>query len=358
VFNLHSELMAFYEAHVRLGKTRSDELATFRDNSLTRLNTGLDKLGEKRTRTYAYPDDYKNQGGYAMKTLNQARANDYDIDVGLLFYAEDLPPSPKGARERIRDAFKETGGQFKEDPQARKNAVTIWYSSGQHLDFAIYRYADDGYGNEVIEHASGDSWIRRDPDSMKKWFDKRVTDRSPKAATGATVKDEQLRRIVRHVKYFSKSRAAWRMPGGMILTTLVDECYVPNACSDDEALARTLCAIHNRLAANGTVYSPIDGSNLTEAEKRKTEMANFASELATLIEALNVLWREDCTRAQARNAWRQLFNHDYWNAANDTTAKSLLGAASTAPAGGFAFPDHERAPSRPQGFGSKPDGFG
>jgi hypothetical protein len=358
VFNLHSELMAFYEAHVRLGKVRSDELATFRDNSLTRLNTGLDKLGEKEKRTYAYPDDFKNQGGYAMKTLNQARGNDYDIDVGLLFYAEDLPSSPKGARERIRDAFKETGGQFKEDPQARKNAVTIWYSTGQHLDFAIYRYVDDGYGNEIIEHASGDAWIRRDPDSMKKWFDKRVTDRSPKAANGATVKDEQLRRIVRHVKYFARSRAGWRMPGGMILTALVDECYVANAHYDDEALARTLYAIQNRLAANVIVRSPIDGSNLTEAEKRQTEIANFAAELTTLVNGLGVLWREDCTRAQARNAWRQLFNHDYWNAPNDTTAKSLLGAASAAPTGGFSFPDHERAPSRPQGFGSKPPGFG
>lgn len=349
--SLHSELMAFYEAHIRLGKTRSDELAAFRDNSLTRLNTGLDKLGEKNKRNYPYPDDYRNQGGYAMKTLNQARGNDYDIDVGLLFYAADLPTSPKSARERIRDAFKETGGQFKEPPEARKNAVTIWYASGQHLDFAVYRYVDDGYGNEIIEHASDDKWIARDPDSMKLWFEGQVSDRSPKSTDGATVNDGQLRRIVRHVKYFSKSRAAWRMPGGMILTTLVAECYVPNAAYDDEALVRTLYAIEHRLSLSQKVYSPIDGSDLTAAERRQSEMRSFAAEVSAAIKALLVLFNTDCTRAQARNAWRQVFNHEYWNAENDAVPKSLLSSASVAPVGGFVFPNHERAPSKPQGFG-------
>lgn len=349
--SLHSELMAFYEAHIRLGKTRSDELAAFRDNSLTRLNTGLDKLGEKHNRKYAYPDNFRNQGGYAMKTLNQARGNDYDIDVGLLFYDDDLPSSAKSARERIRDAFKETGGQFKEPPEARKNAVTIWYASGQHLDFAVYRYVNDGRGNKVIEHASDDKWIVRDPDSMKLWFEKQVAERSPKSANGATVHDGQLRRIVRHVKYFSKSRAAWRMPGGMILTTLVAECYVPNAHFDDEALVRTLYAIEQRLLVSSKVYSPIDGSDLTTAEKRQSEMGAFATEVSAAMKALLVLFNTDCTRAQARNAWRQVFNHEYWNAVNDTAPKSLLAPASTAPVGGFAFPNHERAPSKPQGFG-------
>lgn len=50
MFNLHDDLNKFYQEHVRLGKVRRNELATFRDNSLTRLESGLDKLGEKRGR--------------------------------------------------------------------------------------------------------------------------------------------------------------------------------------------------------------------------------------------------------------------------------------------------------------------
>jgi hypothetical protein len=358
MFNLHNELMAFYEAHIRLGKKRSDELAKFRDNSLTRLENGLDKLGEKRGKNYAHPVEDRNQGGYAMKTLNQAANNNYDIDVALIFEKAALPASAKSARERVRDAFIETGGQFKEPPEARKNAVTIWYASGQHLDFAVYRYGEDAYGNEIIEHASGDGWTKRDPDAMKLWFDEQVTQRSPRQAFGATVADGQLRRIVRHVKYFSKSRANWRMPGGMILTSLVTECYQAHATRDDEALALTLSAINARLQIHEMVFSPVDGSNLTEAEKRQNEMSSFAAALKSLVASLNVLFDPACTRESARNAWRQLFNHEYWNAANDTAAKSLLGVASAAPLGGFAFPNHERAPSKPQGFGSKPPGFG
>ena len=57
-----------------------------------------------------------------MDTLNQAVNNDYDIDVGLIFEANDLPDGAKAARERIRDAFIESGGQFKDPPNARSTA--------------------------------------------------------------------------------------------------------------------------------------------------------------------------------------------------------------------------------------------
>lgn len=223
MYDLHKEINEFFQVDVRLGKVARDELANFRDNSLGRLNSGLDKLSDKRNTTYAYPSETRNQGGYAMRTLNQAHDNNYDIDVALIFEKEDLPASPKSARERIRDAFIETAGQFKEPPEARKNAVTIWYASGQHLDFAIYRCSSDAYDNEIIEHSSGDEWKPRDLDAMTTWFSNRVDALSPSSIYGATIEENQLRKIVRFTKFFAKSRTNWDLPGGMIMTTLVVE---------------------------------------------------------------------------------------------------------------------------------------
>lgn len=351
MFNLHDDLDKFYQDHVRLGKVRRNELATFRDNSLTRLESGLDKLGEKRGRVYAYYADTRNQGGYAMDTLNQAANNDYDIDVGLIFEAGDLPDGAKAARERIRDAFIESGGQFKDPPNARSNAVTVWYASGQHLDFAIYRRSLRLDGSWLIEHASGDVWTPRDPDRMTNWFDERVRSRSP-SGFGVTVASGQLRRIVRYLKYFARSRAQWRLPGGMILTTLTEECYQPHGHRDDVALRETLLAMARRLQAHRMVASPIDGSDLTAKDKRKREMDSLAAALFENVPKLDILFDPSCTRQQARNAWRQIFNHAFWEASNDPASRSMLRAATAAPASAaYVFPDHARAPTKPAGFG-------
>lgn len=351
MYDLHKEINEFFQEDVRLGKMARNELANFRDNSLGRLNSGLDKLGNKRNTTYAYPSETRNQGGYAMRTLNQARDNDYDIDVALIFEKEDLPASPKSARERIRDAFIETAGQFKESPEARKNAVTIWYASGQHLDFAIYRCSSDAYDNEIIEHSSGDEWKPRDPDAMTTWFSDRVNALSPSSIYGATIEENQLRKIVRFAKFFAKSRTNWDLPGGMIMTTLIVESYRANMYRDDASLLQTFEALYNRLQVYTTVASPIDGSDLTASEKHKKQVENLKNSLGEFLPKLGILYSANCTREQARNAWRQFFNHEYWSADNDAALKSsLLMPATAAPSTAFTFPAVPRVPTKPQGF--------
>lgn len=345
MFIMHDQMNEFFRTHVRLGKDRRSELATFRDNSITRMKSGLDKLGE------AYPTTVKNQGGYAMHTLNQADNNDYDIDTALIFEEKDLPKNAKKARERIRDAFLETGGQFKETPTARKNAVTVWYASGQHLDFAIYRKSEDAYGNPVIQHASDEEWTDRDPDALTTWFDNTVTTASPSSALGAKVEDKQLRKIVRFVKYFAKSRKSWSMPGGMILSALVAECYRHNTNYDDVSLLHTLDAINTRLEYNTQVLSPIDSSDLTEKEKRQQEMENFKKELKNLLGKLEIIKDPDCTQKQAYSAWKQFFNHDFWAVEEKASnTASLLKTATAAPATSLTFPAEAMVPKKPQGF--------
>ncbi len=351
MFNLNDELNEFYRDHVRLGKTRRDELATFRDNNLTRLQTAMGK------NDFPLWTDWQNQGGYQMKTLNQARDNAYDLDVALIFEEGNLPQSPKKARERVRDMFCETSGQFKEPPEARQNAVTVWYQTGQHLDFAIYRYSTHPiYSHQIIQHASGDQWVERDPDAVTNWFSTAVDSKSPSSLLGATVEAQQLRKIVRFVKFFNRSRVGGHMPGGMITTTLVVECYRPDALRDDVALFNTLEVLTSRLQEYTGVASPIPGAaNLTDKEKHEAEVANMRDGLWDLMPKLRVLNAYDCSPAAARNAWRQFFNHEFWNAENFRNVKSeasssLLMAATAAPATALSFPNAARGFSKPAGF--------
>lgn len=348
--NVHDDLNRFYTNDVQLGRDRRKVLADFRDNCLTRLNTGLDKLSEQNNRRYGYPLESRDQGGYAMHTLNQARNNDYDIDVGLIFRKDDLPEGAGAARKRIREAFVLTGGQFTEPPNARQNAVTIWYASGQHLDFAIYRAYRDYAGRVVIDHAGGENWTERDPDRVTKWFAERVEALSPKSLAGATVDVGQLRRIVRLVKFFGRSRSDWRLPGGMITTALVVECYKPHPYRDDIALLRTVEAIYNRLLTVQAVPSPADGSNLTAKPKRLAEIIDFRDKLGEQLSRLCIIDDLRCTRSQARAVWRQFFNHEFWNAENERPEKNLLQPATAAALGPLTFPSAPRIPSKPQGF--------
>lgn len=346
MYNLHDDFQTFYRDHVCLGKSRRDALARWRDACMVRLENGLIQLGYPVWRSYV------NQGGYAMHTLNQAIANNYDLDAALIFNASDLPAAPLAARQRIRAGFIKTGGQFKEDPTARTNAVTVWYNSGEHLDFAVFRSRVDGFGNLLLEHASGDEWKPRDPEAVTDWFDDVVALRSPSAASGASVKPQQLRRIVRFVKFLTRARSAWRLPGGMITTALVTEpaVYVADIHRDDVALYRTLTALHFRLTLGTAIFHPTEGKNLTEKLKRQQEVANLRVLLDELMPKLAILTDPSCTRAQARNAWRQFFNHAFWEAANDQ-AKPLFQsvAASVAPA--VAFGDAPRIPTKEVGFG-------
>jgi hypothetical protein len=351
MFDLHKDLNTFYAEHVRLGKKRRDWLAGVRNANLDRLKSGLDALAAKRGVVYPYFKVTRDQGGYAMRTLNQHLENKYDIDVAVIFDAADLPRVPADARERICDAFKEKPGNFSRPPKTRSNAVTVWYADGPHVDFAIYRGWTNTRGETVIEHASGDNWTTRDPDAVTAWFDERVAALSPQAALFALnpVGAEQLRRIVRLLKFFCRSRLDWDLPGGMIVTTLAVEQFRTNATRDDVSLYDTMAALWYRLSGDLVVRNPIDWTQeLTAKAEAREQVENLRDKLAWAIGKLGVLQETTCTEAQARNAWRLVFNHDFWNATAPAKSDGLLRSASLA--SGLAFPNRPTGPVKPAGF--------
>ena len=353
MFDIDSELQTFYQDHVRLGKKRRDELASIRDANLNRLKSGLDALGEKHGVRYAYFKEARNQGGYAMHTLNQHLHNEYDLDAALIFRAEDLPDDPAAARLRVCNAFKEKPGNFQRSAVARTNAVTVWYANGPHLDFAIYRQRETIWKETITEHAGGTEWTARDPDATTDWFKERVDVLSPRKATYSATKVDpgQLRRIVRLLKFFCRSRINWDLPGGMITTALVVEGYRCHIARDDVALYDTMNALHPRLALWITVLNPVDPSqNLTEKTKYRNQVEELRDKLEWALNKLVVLHDPNCMEAQARNAWRQVFNHNFWNAKAGPTAKAAGLLAPPATVSGYAFPNSPAGPVKPAGF--------
>ena len=226
--------------------------------------------------------------------------------------------------------------------------MTVWYATGQHLDFAVFRRKVDAWGNVTLEHSSGDEWRPRDPEAVTAWFNVEVETKSPSALLQVTVDGEQLRRIVRFVKFLTHARTGWLLPGGMITTTLVCLRYVADYHRDDFALYRTLESLQNGLAIGQRVLHPTDGTELTGKAKRAQEVANLKALLDEVMPKLAILHDPRCTRAQARNAWRQFFNHPYWNADND---KSLLRPAVAASQTPLSFGTTPRVPIKDAGFG-------
>lgn len=337
MYDISSELKLFYDNHVRLGTELRKQLANFRELNITRLKNGLDDLATETGRPHPYPYDCKNQGGYAMHTLNQDPNgdNDYDIDIAVIFDKDNIPEDPLKARQRLRDALCKRCTNFTKEPESRTNAVTIWYAEGYHIDFAIYRTYIDNFGMERIEHASTE-WKRRDPMEINNWFTERVATLSPKANSNIgyypKVADGQMRRIVRFLKWFCRSRTSWSLPGGMVVSALVAEIYRANSDRDDLALYDTMVALRDRLKGSCKVYNPVDSSQeLTGKTEVLNQVTRLRDNLDTAINKLNILFdQSNCTREKARIVWGWVFNHDFWAKKESTKVTTLVELSSVA----------------------------
>ncbi|WP_224373175.1 nucleotide-binding domain-containing protein [Hyalangium versicolor] len=324
MYGVHKALNDFYETHVRLGKTRRDKLAEYRENCLKRLEEGLKKLGDERRQEYCTYERAVNQGSYAMSTLNQHPNNEYDIDVAVIFKGENLPTTALEARKRVADAILATNGNFLKDPEARTNAVTVWYADGPHVDMAIYREMSSFWEGTWLEHASSD-WKKRNPEDIKNWFTTAVANKSPDSDwPWVSVSQGQLRRVVRWVKAFARSRTKWSLPGGMILTAVTTEVYRPNNTRDDMALYDTLKALLIRLESQLDVSSPLDSSILlTSKPEYKAQMKRLRERLEWVLPELEILKNSACTYPQALRAWGKVFNHPFWGEAADDAEEEL-----------------------------------
>jgi len=338
MYDVSADLKTFYDKYVCLGSERRKQLAAYRDLNISRLKNGLDDLAKETNSPHPHPYDCKNQGGYAMHTLNQDPGgdNDYDIDVSLIFNKNDLPEDPLKARQRVRDALCKRCTNFTKEPEARTNAATVWYSEGYHIDFAVYRTYVDSLGGQYIEHAST-AWKRRDPMEVNNWFTVQVSALSPQANSNlgyvSRVSAGQLRRIVRFLKWFCRSRTSWSLPGGMVISALVANSgvYRADGDRDDIALYNTMVALRDRLKISCQVYNPVDSTQeLTGKIEVLNQVIRLRGNLDTAINKLNILFDESgCTKEKARFAWDWVFNHSFWAEKGSSTVSDFAAASVT-----------------------------
>ena len=307
--NCHAEVLAYHDEEVTLLRKERTEMRERRDSNRRRLKQGLKRDEEPK------PVDYRSQGSYAMRTMVQQPDKDYDVDDGVYFNTEQLKGSRGGdrsaadAKEMVRKAVHDDS--FDRPPEELKNCVRVYYKAGYHVDVPVYRIVEEnawGKGKTRIELASTD-WKVSDPLAVTDWFLDANKDKSPDSDSGG-----QLRRIVRLLKAFARSRRNWRdhIATGFMITKLTVERYSANATREDMALYDTMVTIRDRLRSNLEIEHPtVAGEWLTKGPD--DSRARFLRDkLDWALGELAVLSQWDCSREQALKAWDKVFDTTFF----------------------------------------------
>ena len=104
------------------------------------------------------------------------------------------------------------------------------------------------------------------------------------------------------------------MPSGLLQTLLCDEKLQDSYDRIDELFYYTMQEIVKRLEFDTSVVAPVDnGRDLTQRKSDIKRMTNWKNRLKSKLEDLEVLFKDDCSRDDALQAWYGFFNHEFWN---------------------------------------------
>ncbi|MBB4608312.1 cyclic GMP-AMP synthase DncV-like nucleotidyltransferase [Sphingomonas yabuuchiae] len=304
MFDCSKDVRAFHDKQVVLSQAEQTAMRDRRDANRRRLRKGLADNGKPA------PIEFVKQGSYAMKTMLQHPQNDYDIDDGVYFRKDDLvgsrgaAMSALDARWMVRDALDD--GSFNDAPEVRPNCVRVFYAAGFHVDVPVYRRVDTN-GSYSYELASGAGWRRSDARDVTAWFDRELN------ASGQTY---LLRRLVRHVKKFARSRSSWsgRILSGFGITVLVVENRHLDVARDDRAVHETMRAIKQRLDWNLVVSHPVTPGDTITSGDSDGKASFLRSKLDEALGWMEPLFEADCTREKALSCWDKVYNTDFFSA--------------------------------------------
>ena len=327
MFDCSKDVRAYHNQEVTLPKTEQDKMRNRRNANRDRLRKGLEKADKPA------PIEFVAQGSYAMKTMVRDPDNDYDIDDGVYFRKEDLV-GPRGAemtslqaRQMVRDAVDD--GRFKQAPEVRSNCVRVYYEAGYHVDLPVYRrvVTSTVFGEEAYyELAASSGWKRSDARDVTDWYE----DERAKAADG-----QQLRRLNRDLKKYARSRHSWRagILSGFGISVLVIERFRQND-REDRALYDTMVAICDRLDWNLKVAHPVTPGDYITSGADDARARSFRDKLTDAIDALEPLFRTDCTREHALKCWDKVFATTFFSERLENeqrasvTAPAIIGSAA------------------------------
>ena len=304
MYDLSSKFNIFYSSYVVLPQSEQSSLYHKKDLNLQRLKDGLKEYNTEYKTSYSIVDDCV-QGSVAMSTVVQNEESDYDIDAAIVLGKSDL--DGKGAlstRNMVANALRRKTKQFNAEPEVKTSCVRVKYADGYHIDFAVYRRSYDIINKEWIYEHAGSEWTSRELRGLTDWF-KTQNDNS----------NGKLRKVVRLSKMFCKSRFSWKnMPSGLLQTVLCDEMLQDSYDRIDELFYYTMKEIVNRIEESTSVVAPVDnGRDLTPRQSDKQKMTNWKNRLKSKLADLDILFSEDCTKADAIQAWYGFFDHEFWN---------------------------------------------
>ena len=327
MYDISSKFKKFYDNHVVLSNEKQKDLREKADLNLQRLKDGLEEYNKENNTSYSIVESCI-QGSKAMSTIVQNEDGDYDIDIAVVFDKSNL--DDKGAlatRNMVAIALKKKTSLFKVEPEVKTNCIRIQYAEGYHIDFAVYRrYYNNIDRKYCYEHAGAD-WNERELKGLTEWF----SEQNKKT-------DKKLRIVVRLSKMFCKSRKSWKnMPSGLLQSVLCDEKLQILYYRIDELFYYTMKKIIERLDLYTRVNSPVDNCrDLTPRNIDHTRMSNWKNRLKSKLEDLDILFEDDCTQADAFQAWYGFFNHDYWSEQPEEASSQSLPANRV-----YAFNDSE-----------------
>lgn len=312
MYDLSSKFNTFYDSYVVLSELQQTNLHKKKELNIQRLKDGLKEYNEENKTSYSIKETCV-QGSVVMSTVVQNENDNYDIDIAIVFDKSEL--GNKGAqatRNMVANALKRKTKQFNTEPEVKTSCVRVNYADGYHVDFAIYRRKYDKWNDSWIYEHAGADWTERELNGLSKWF-----------KTQNSNSDRKLRKIVRLSKMFCKSRKSWKnMPSGLLQTVLCEEKLEDSYERIDELFYYTMKAIVERLEINTCVTAPVDnGRNLTPRKSDIQRMTNWKNRLKSKLEDLEILFKDDCTKDDAIQAWYGFFNHDYWSEQSTEIAK-------------------------------------
>ena len=328
MYDCHADVTAYHNKDVTLPKDERDTMRDRRDTNRTRLKDGLKRDDKPK------PVGCHTQGSYAMRTMVQHAESDYDIDDGVYFAKEDLV-GPQGgvmtaaaAKEMVRKAVHDD--KFKKVPEVRNKCVRVYYDAGYHVDIPVYRrFVESGVFS--YELAATD-WKVSDALEVTRWFTDQNEEQSPDLANGG-----QLRRMVRLIKAFARSRPSWRdqIATGFMITKLVSESFNANSDREDKSLRSTMRAIHMRLQGNLVIKHPVlneiltNGTEDAKAKFLRTKLEWASGELEGLDE-------RGCTQEDARAIWDRVFYTTFFRDRGPAKKAEVSAAAILKGEGAFA----------------------
>lgn len=314
MFDYSPQIQTFQNTRVRLPTTLLDKLRAHRKANRDRI---ISRLPERIKGITVGDDHFKPQGSVAMETIIQTKFADeeYDIDDGLVLPRSKLVDQngteldAGTVREHLRLTLED--GRFKRQPKLMTNCVRVFYAAEDaekhHVDFPVYRRS--GEGNESIRELAGsEGWFESDPTQVNDWFRKQVEQRNAEGAEGDQ-RGTQLRRLVRLLKRFCRSREDWLelLPNGMKLTMLVVECQPAYDERIDRAFRDLLENIASRLRASKIIRNLAHpeqpaitrGDSDPNVEALQDKVEEVLAKLANLVDL-----------ESARDAWEWVFQSD------------------------------------------------